>query len=900
MRHTTPYRLLALALAAASAAGAQGAGPLPAALRWDDVQERVLPNGLRVLVRSLPASPVVSLQVFYRVGSRSDRAGGTGLSRLAERSLREDPAGPLFWNGAAFGSETARDWTRYHATLAPERLEAAVIAEAERMRGASPDPAILREEAAAALREAEGIRPEEALRQAVSDAAFDAHPYAWPVGGWPGDLRRLSPAAAAARRTHCGPASAVAVITGGIDAASALALVRRHFGPLARGPVPGRPTTPEPPQTGERRVLLRRAGAAPAAVLAYRVPAAAGADAPALAVIRWLLDGAPGSRLYRLVETGRAAAAAAELPRTRDPFLFFLSASGPAGAAPQELEAALLDEVERLKAEPPPAGEVARAVRRLEADLALRLDSASEQAALLGEWAMVDDWRSLRSWVPRVRALRPAQLQEAARRWLVAPGRTCGLLSPAEGAVNRGSPPARRRPRRRPDPGPPAPPVRLRPLAPTVSRHRLANGLELIVREHPGSPVVALRGGVPAGSLLDPPGKQGRAAVAAAMLLRGTGRRSAAGFAAALAEAGARVATRASPASLDFTAQAPRGELGALLELVAEMLREPAFPEAELEQVRREALAALEGEARDPWLLARRAFERALFPPQHPLRPPAMEAARSAIAGLTRADLLELHRAQFGPDRLILAVAGGAPAEEVREAVAGRLGAWPRNRATRPTPTPDVPLAAAPARVVVPAPAGAGGAIWGHAGGLRRVDPDYAAGRVVSLILEGRAGRGAGGASSWCSAGFDAGLYAGAFRIAEPRGGSAGVAAAAELSRRVGRLVREGVSRREVEQAAAALAGRLPVAIESSPGMAGALWEAAFFGLGPDFLRREAEALARLTPEDVNRAARAHLRPDRALVVIAGSPPQAPLTFGRARASQAQKAGAVPGGLRWQ
>jgi zinc protease len=871
----------------------------PAAALTAGVQETVLPNGLTVLVKEVRNAPVVSFSVWYRVGSRNEHTGITGMSHLLEHMLFKgtqklrlgEIARTFSLNGASFNASTYYDWTNYYATIAADRLELAMSIEADRMVNSRIDKADLESEMTVVRSELEGGEnsPGRLLYQNVVSTAFQAHPYHWPVIGWRSDVENVSrDALYQYYRTHYGPNNAVAVVVGDVPAAEALRLARKYFGPLKPISKPPEVHTLEPPQRGERRIIVRRSGSLPMVMVAWKAPAAAHQDTYALDVLAGVLGEGRTSRLYQaLVDKGVASRVDAGSPTLRDPFLFYVNASARPGVTAERLEAGLLEEVERVAASPITDEELARAQRRAEADFVFQSNSVTAQARQLGYWAMMGDWRFLTTYLDRIRALTPADIQAVARRTFSADTRTIGHFVPSDGGGPAPPPPreasARVERPRRGDRPIPLPRV---PVAPVpnrqVTRFTLDNGISVIVQESHATPTIAVRASIPAGGLLEPRDRPGLAGFTAAMLSRGTLQRSALAFATALEDVGASLGASADTLTTAVGAQTLTRDFDLVLDLFAEMIRQPAFPAEELERLKGEALARIAQSKTNPDRVASLAFERAIYPEGHPLRPETFEESEAAIAAMTRDDLVAFHRRQYGPDRMILVVAGDVIADRVREALQKRLGDWPRNPEAQPLVPPDLPLKAAPVSLDIPIPDRSQTAIvWGHAGALRRSDRDFYAAQVMNLILGGGALtsrlstsiRDEQGLAYSVFGYFDAGLFPGPYRVVLGTNPANAKKAVAALDTQIQRIQRSGVTQREVDEAVAYLTGRFPLRLETNEGVAEMLWSMEFFNLGADYIDRYAGYYRAVTVPQVNEAAKAHLHPDRATVVVAGPPP---------------------------
>jgi zinc protease len=593
------------------------------------------------------------------------------------------------------------------------------------------------------------------------------------------------------------------------------------------------------------------------------------------------------SRLYqKLVETQLASSAHAGVPSLKDPYLFYLSATARTGVTAEQLEAALLEEVERVKAAPITPEELARAKSQVEAEFVFQADSVTSQARQLGYWAMVDDWRYLTTYADRVQALTVEDVQKAARQYLVTDTRTVGHFVPSDEAPPAGAAPreasARVEKVKRGDRTIPLPaPSRTRPASRQVTRFGLDNGISVIVQENPANATFALRGSIPAGSMVDPADRPGLATMTASMLTRGTARRTALEFATALENVGATLGASANMLATSLSARAQSKDFELVMDLLAEMLVQPAFPAEDLERAKGRVLTGLAQEKTNPDRLAARAFGQAIYPVGHPLRPETLEVMQRATAALTREDLERFYRQQYGPDRMILVITGDVKAERARAAVQARLGAWPRNPAALPIPTPDVPLRDQPVEVVIPVPDKSQTTIvWGHAGGVRRSDPDFYATQVMNLVLGGagalnsRLGnviRDELGLAYNVSSYFDSSLYPGPFEIGLATNQVNARKAIDAMQAEVRRMRDRGVTQRERDEAVAYLTGRFPLRLETNAGMADILWVMEFFNLGADYVDRYADYYRAVTVAQVNAAARAHLHPDRATLVIAGA-----------------------------
>jgi zinc protease len=272
--------------------------------------------------------------------------------------------------------------------------------------------------------------------EAMSSMAYLAHPYRWPIIGWMSDIARINPAELRAfYDKYYQPNNAILVIAGDVKAADALALVRRHFGPIPRGATPALVTALEPPQTDERRVIVRKADAQlPVVNIAWHVPNYRSTDAAALELLSTVLSEGRSSRLYRklVYEKRMVLAAGGDYSYSSlDPTLFWFYATLLPGQTVEAVEQALLAEVELLKTEPVPAEELERARNQIEASFVWQQDSVFSRASVLGRYEMMGSWRLLDDFLPKLRAVTAADVQRVAQRYFAVERKNVSVLLPA-------------------------------------------------------------------------------------------------------------------------------------------------------------------------------------------------------------------------------------------------------------------------------------------------------------------------------------------------------------------------------------------------------------------------------------------------------------------------------------
>jgi len=420
-----------------------------------DHHATTLPNGLQVLVQESHATPLATFWLWYRVGSRNEMPGATGVSHWVEHLLfkgtQRYPAGTMMRLidrlGGRWNAFTWKDYTAYFEVLPAERIETAVRLEADRMQHTIFDPDVVASERTVIISEREGAEnfPSYSLREEVDALAFKAHPYRQPVIGWKEDLRAITRDDLYRHyRTYYHPGNAIAVAVGAFDTTTMVALIETAFGEIPPGEPPPPVRAVEPEQAGERRVVLRRPGGATAYLhIAYHVPAASHPDLAPLLVLDGVLSGFKGvaafdgggggrsSRLHRaLVDGGLATEASSGLIPSADPTVFRIVATVRSGVEVAAVEAAVHREVARLQQEPVPAAELDKVKRQALAQFVYLRDGVSRRAAALGAFAAVDRPQTLAAVADAIGRVTADDLARVAGAYLVETRRTVGWYVP--------------------------------------------------------------------------------------------------------------------------------------------------------------------------------------------------------------------------------------------------------------------------------------------------------------------------------------------------------------------------------------------------------------------------------------------------------------------------------------
>jgi zinc protease len=670
------------------------------------ITEYAFPNGLRVLLFPDPSNPKVTVNMTYLVGSRFEGYGETGMAHLLEhmnfiRSTHDrDIKKELTDHGAQWNGTTDYDRTNYFETVtaSDENLQWGLGLEAERMVNMRMEKGLLDTEMTVVRNEFERGEnsAQNILAERVSATAYLWHNYGKSVIGSRADIERVPiDRLAAFYRRYYQPDNAVLVIAGQFDASRALASVASTVGAIPR---PARkldaPYTAEPAQDGERLVELRRVGSAPIVMAAWHGPALAHPDSAALEVLAGVMVGGGGrgggagtGRLYRaLVDGKKALSVRMNVQGLHDPGLITATATLSQDQSLDDVRKTLMDTIVAIATDPPTADEVGRAKIRILQGMATRMANSQQAALGLSETIAAGDWRLYFVNYDQINSVTPADLIRVTKIYFKPSNRTVGVFIPTA-APDRTDVPAS------PDvdallknykTGLSVTPGEAFDSTPAniekhLTRATLQNGMKLVMlpktsRGGTVSATIQLRFGDEKALT----GRRTTAEMTGALLMRGTKTKTRQQLQDEMLKLDARVTVAGGAGRATATINTTEANLVPALRLAVEMLRDPAFPDAEFDQVKKQRLAGIQSSRTDPGALAPLALDRAMNPfPRGDIR--YVGTIDEQIEDLAKVSLNDVRAFQsmfYGASHGEMAVVGQFKEADVRAAAAELLGTW--------------------------------------------------------------------------------------------------------------------------------------------------------------------------------------------------------------------------------
>jgi zinc protease len=850
-----------------------------------------LPNGLRVVVHTDRKAPIVAVNIWYHVGSKDEPAGRSGFAHLFEHLMfngSENHKGEFFEPFELVGATdmngtTNSDRTNYFENVPTTALDMALWMESDRMGHllGAIDQKVLDEQRGVVQNEKRQRQnqPYGKTSEVITQNTYPAgHPYSWETIGSMEDLNAASLEDVKEWfRTYYGAANAVLVIAGDVTAADAKARVEKYFGDIPAGPVIRRQEEWVAKMSGERRAMLQDRVPQARIYKVWNIPGYKQRDFTLIDMVGDLMAGGKNSRLYkRLVYTDRTATAVQAFvgPFEIGSQLELVVTVKP-GSDPAVVEKAMDEELAKFLATGPAAEELTRVqtsnyanfVRGVE-----RIDGFGGKSAILAESTVYGDspdfYKTRLNWVG---SATPADVQSAAKRWLsdgvfvlnVDPTPTYKTVA---SNVDRSKVPV---------PGEP-PSLKL----PAPQRAKLSNGLEVVVVERHNAPVVDLTLIADAGFAADSQAKPGTARLAMLMLQEGTKTRTSPQISDRAESLGATLGIGNSLDRSYLNMNLLSARLGESLELYADVLMNPTFPDKELERLRGQTLATIQQEKAQPQAIINRVTPKLLFGEGHAYANPASgSGTEEAVTSLKSADLAAFYKRWVRPDNSTLLVVGDTTLAAVQPELEKYFGAWKAPAEAVPKKNiATVQLQAKPRVYLIDRQGAEQSQILAITVGPTRADPDHIRFVALDTMLGGnftsRLNMNLREDKHWS---YGAGsritdaVGQGTFRA----GGGVQTDKTAESMVEIRKELRDIIGSRKPDEAELkfakdSIAIALPGNNETSNEIADSYGEILTFGLKDSYWNDYVADLAKLTPADVNASAGKLVKPDALTWVVVG------------------------------
>jgi zinc protease len=866
-----------------------------------NVKKTVLANGMTILSKEVHSAPVVTVQVWYKIGSRNEAPGVNGIAHQLEHMLfkgtKDRPVqfGRLFAAlGSSFNAFTSYDQTAYFGTVEKNKLTSLLTLEADRMQNAIINGEQLTGEKRVVISELQGYEnnPSYRLNRAVQRAAFPNSPYGLTVGGTKADVEKFTTEQVRSYYdAYYAPNNATLVVVGDFDTATLMAKVKETLGKVPRRDVKVAklPTTAAVPP--KRRLTLKEPGTTKIAIAIYPLPEAVHPDVPAIDVMNYILTEGRSSRMYQsIVETGLATGLDGGASNLAAGGWYEITGVVEPSKSLPKLEAAIDKEIKLIQAKGAAPAEIARAKAQLRSSYLLSNRSIDNQARQLGnDQTTTGDYQFTDKYLAGVERVTAADVQRVAKKYLQDNLKSIGYFEPTTitgkaAPIDTGKQTADNY-----SAGAPLDAAEiakyLPPLDPdTTSQQqtlpqqvKLANGLRVFLLPDASTPTITLSGSIQAGAEYDTTPQAGAASLTAANLMSGTKTKSSLDLAKALENRGASLAFAASREGVSLGGSSLSKDLPILMQTLGDVLQNAKFPQQQFDLSRQRALVSLKLELDNPNSLARRKFQQTVYPKDHPF---TIFPTAETLSALTAADLKAFYAKHYLPSNTILAIVGDFKVADVKALLDRNLGKW----ATTTTavklnyPAPQLPEKQVQVNPALPGKTQSVTLMGNTA--IPRNDPRYYSALVLNQILGGdtlssRLGteiRDRQGLTYGIYSSFAAGKRQGTFIISMQTAPNDARKATQSTISLLKSLQTNGVTAAEVANAKRSIVSNYTVDLASPDEIAGATLSNAVYGLNPDEISEFPKKIKAVTLEQVNKDAQELISPDRFIVITAGPP----------------------------
>ncbi len=866
------------------------------------VKKTVLENGLTILTKEVHNAPVVTVQVWYKIGSRNEAPGVNGIAHQLEHMLfkgtKDRPVqfGRLFAAlGSNFNAFTSYDQTAYFGTVEKNKLTSLLTLEADRMQNSTIDTEKLTGEKRVVISELQGYEngPGYRLDRAVKRAAFPNTPYGLTVGGTKADVEKFTVEQVRSYYdSYYAPNNATLVVVGDFDTATLMAKVQETFGKVPRREVQvTQPTSTISATPSKHRLTLKEPGTTQIASEVYPLPEATHPDVPAIDIMNYILTEGRSSRMYQsIVETGIATSLDGGAANLAAGGWYEISSIVEVGKSLPKLEAAIGKEIKLIQTKAPTPAEISRAKAQLKAGFLLSNRDINSQARQLGnDQTTTGDYQFTDKYLAGVERVTPADVQRVAKKYLQENLKTIGYFQPTQ--ITGKSAPAGKDGKTAENfsPGAPVDPAELAKYLPPLDADtasqtqslpqevKLKNGLRVFLLPDASTPTVTLSGNIQAGTEYDSPAKAGLATLTAANLMSGTKTQTALAIATTLENRGAGLGFGASREGVSLGGNALAKDLPILLQTLGDVLQNATFPAQKFELSRQRSLTSLKLELDSPNSVARKKFQQTIYPKNHPF---TIFPTDETLKQLTAADLQTFYRQHYLPSNTILAIVGDFKVAEIKRLLENNLGKW---STTAKTVKLKYPIAQLPAKQVRVNPSLPGKTqaitLMGNKA-IDRKDPRYYSALVLNQILGGdtlssRLGteiRDRQGLTYGIYSSFAAGKRLGTFIISMQTAPEDAQKATQSTIALLKDLQAQGVTAAEVANSKRSLSSNYTVDLASPDEIAGATLGNAIYDLNPNEISEFPKKIQAVTLEQVNQVAKELIQPDRFVVITAGPP----------------------------
>ncbi|RED22552.1 zinc protease [Flavobacterium cutihirudinis] len=879
------------------------------------------PNGMNILLLQDNASPVATVQIVYRVGSKHEVLGNTGSTHLLEHLMFKGTPSfnkkngntitdVLQNTGAQLNATTWYDRTNYFETLPSDKIELAIQIEADRMRNSL----LLKEDKEAEMTvvrnefERGENDPNSLLDKEIWAAAYIAHPYHHSTIGWKSDIEK-APIEVLRNfyNTYYWPDNATLTIIGDFRKENVFGLIEKYFGKITKAPnVMPQPYTEEPEQYGARKIVVRKPGELGVINKAYKIPGALHEDLPALNILGEIIGAGPSAILNKtFVDSRMGIYAYASATNFKEVGLFTIGVGFPMTSKHEDIDAKISEVVAKIQKEGVTQDEVNRVVAKVSAQTILARDGSGVIASELNEAIASGDWTDFVTGIDRLKKVTPADVLRVAQKYLIEDQSTTGYFIPKQSGsqeqdtaqanhfIPENGPFYYRHPEDEHGHDKSSSEISFSELknASEVSleenaieksgsaykREKIA-GIDVVSVKTSAKDFVTVAASISLGNYASESKNTMIPALTASMLSKGTTLNDKFKFSEKLQKLGVNLSVNASPFKVNIGFKCLKKDLDQVVTLLAEELRNPLFDAKEFENLKQQFIGNTQQNLNDPGERGDIALAQAIYPKTNPNYSLSVEADIQNIKNATLDEVKAFHKKYFGPASMRLVIVGDTDGANLGTSLKKSFKNW-NGGVVENLKFDEAAKVAAKTEVVTIAEKPSAELYVGQYTGLKRTDADYIPFYIGNYTLgAGFAGRlmqtvrDEDGLTYNISSGLGGNIQTGGYWFVNasfnPELFQKGLDATMV---QVDKWVKNGITATELENKKTNLIGSFKVGMSTTNGMARTILGFIERGLEPNYIEQYPNDIQKATLQQVNDAIKKYIQLDKMIIIKAGS-----------------------------
>ncbi len=862
----------------------------------NNIKQYELPNGLKVLLKQNNSIPLVTFSIWYKVGSRNEIKGEYGLAHFLEHMMfkgtkkfkKGEISSTIQGLGGVYNAFTSIDGTAYYETLSPKYLEKAIEIESDRIKNSLLAQKELDLERTVVLSELEGDlnNPTTYLEQEVRGLAYEVSPYKHPTIGYVDEVKNIdSGKMHNFYKRYYTPNNATIVLVGDFNEQTALNLIKKYFNNIRNDNEKDISETPkEPEQKKEKRIVVKKSGSFKLLEIVYHVCDSKDSDIYPLNVLEEILIRGEKSPLQkRLIETGLATEVYGGTEANHDPGLFQIITSLTPQATHKKVEKVILAEIAKLMKTPPSEKEIQGAVNRIKASYLLNLDGTYSQALNIGYFELINDWKQSQEWTKKIEEVTAEDITKVLKKYFQKNNRTIGYFIPKMQKGEKYE----------------SVPINLRTThnyTKVIQEQKnlknnkkfgfqnikLKDNSDLLVYKDIDLPVTYISGVIKGGSSLLPKDKEWYCQFISMTLEKGSKNYTKEQIEEILDNTGSQIDFSCNEESFKFTLATINENLQESINLLLDILMNPSFPKNEIEIAKKKTIAEINELKDDTNENASRRFTQIIYPQDHPYYSNSFSEDIKLVKQIDSKKLKDIHNILIRKNNLILSLVSNLDDENLKETI-DQIN---RNLNTdEPKKEATVNISDTLIRedlkteTILLKDKMQSDVYLGHAGSLRRIDPDFYKMNIANYILGGsslasrlsKRVRDNAGLTYTIYSYLNSSLGRGEFAIYFGSNND-NVDKAIELTKdELTKFVQEGITAEELKKAKASLIDSFVSRnLSTYKNIANTIAGIEFYDLGENYINDYPKIINSLKLSEINSAIKRHIHPDKLNIVVAG------------------------------